>query len=942
MSSKTDLTYEITYNPRFVPQRFPKVKIRTLLVEGRKTYVLKNSLTGMYYDVDEVSNGIWNLIDGQRTITQINEEITKKWSDIEPNTTMEVIMFLAEAGCLKSAVERAPKKRVRIPSAFEVDVTLVERSKSFLEGIHKIFRPLLRAPLFWGSVAFILICSIVFAGQFTAIFADASSFRVLGSTVVGFFFYSFIVLGPTIAIHEIAHGLALVHYGGTPGEIGTGLFYFGPMFYIDATDSWTLSRRQRIMVMMAGNISTLLIASAIVAVGYVFSYPASVSHLLYMTAFFCFYATLMNLAPPFETDGYYVLADLVNVPNLRQESYGYVKSLFKKALGVRTEKADYSTKKRRILVGFAFLSVAWIFYTAFQTTLFTFYMAEDANVAFLTVSSAIISSEALTLAAVMVSIASVLYFGMTLTGYGVILLSAVRKAFRVPLKFESIHDRDLSMFFYVPSKDSLVVKRFHSRVEGIAKKFTQSFEVRQVGPVFTAKLRMGGTKLALSQIGAHLRMVEQSFSSMYQDFLKENNEEILQSTGTHPSTMAPLEALLAKMGNEIAEARTLEAKIAVKETIERQKKAAMYLLNSAFGSIWTIELPHSLLNEIVETLYPSLMVEDFAITDLYGETEEFKKCTIYGYDTLSKLSAQNRMYLKEAIRKQGEYQVVSCFEPIKSRFLFVGRTEQIERDIHMFGTLFIGQAWSGYMDNLLSQTNLTLSTLLQAPALSNDDIDAMADGEIFVLKENLSALSACEKAVNHALEESEEFTDIVMNNVQGFKEYFEKTELLKGSLMDAIIAINMENLSKIPRRLGKFTEEFQMIMASIGELAERMQKEHKERERRAKKKRIRVLHLYPLVTVLSALLVLIGIFVGNEMLDVSFLVTAAFLHAMYWVSYWSRWRSSQRAGRYSSPSFMSTQFFSLAFAEAIYKFIATYSVIAPMKKNAREQESKKA
>lgn len=932
MSSKTDLMYEITYNPQFIPQRSPKVNIKTLVVDGKETYIMKNHLTGMYYDVDDVSYDIWNLINGQRTVTEISEELVKKWPDIEPDTATDVVLFLAEVGCLRAVVEQAPKKRIKVPSAFEIDVVLIENSKAFLNAIHRIFRVLLKTPLFWASAAFIIFFSMMFAGQFTVIFADANSFRILGSTVVGFFFYSFIVLGPSIAIHEIAHGLALVHYGGSPGEVGTGLFYFGPMFYIDATDAWTLSRRQRIMVMMAGNISTLLIASIIVAIGFVFPYPASISHLLYMTAFFCFYATLMNMAPPFETDGYYVLADLVNISNLRQKSYGYVKSLFKKALRIHVNEEDLAVAKNKTLIGFAVLSVAWIIYTAFQTTLFTYYMLGDTTAAFFTVYSAIASSIALPLAAVAVSAASVLYFAMTLTGYGVIFISAIKKASRAPLNFQAIHDRDLSMFFYIPSKTSSIRKNFENRLKKISGKITQNYKVSQLESVFTATLRMGGTKLALNQIGTHLRKIERSFTSMYRDFLQKNSENISKPVDSYTSTKLELADLLTKMGNEIAEAGIPEAHTRIKEIIEEQNKNSMYLLNSAYGSVWTIELPPLLLQEVEETLLPTFLVEDCAITDLYGETEEFKKRTIYGYDSISRLAAQNRAYLGKAVKNPQEYQLVSCFEPIKSRLLFVGRTERIEKDIPMFSILLIGQAWCGYLDNLLSESNLTLSTLRRPPVLNIEDLEAMKDGELCVLSENLSKLSSCERTVRKALDECEQFTEQVKNNAETFKKYFEENEPFKIGGLNALFAINRENLVRLPRRLKKFKEEFQRIIASVEEVAKSVKKEYCKREGTVKKKLRKILYAYPLIAILSVMFILASLYVDTGLLRILFLTVGTSMQALYWMVYYSRWRRLYRAGRYPSSFFVNQQLFALAFAQAIYRFMASYNVVTPVGK----------
>ena len=929
-SSKTDLMYEITYNPQFAPERSSKANVKTLQVGGKQTYIMKNHNTGMIYDIDEYAYGTWNLIDGKRTVAEITEETLKKWPDIDPDTAERVILFCAQAGLLKSVVERPPERRIKIPSAFEVQVALIMKSKNFLEATHKILRPLLRMSLLWVCTAFIILCCVLFAPQFTAIFEDAESFRVLGSTLVGFFFYSFVVLGPAIAIHEIAHGLALVHFGGEPGEIGTGLFYFSPMFYIEASDAWTLGRKQRILVMMAGNISTLLIGSAIVAGGLIIQYPPSISHLLYMTAFFCFYTTLFNMAPPFETDGYYVLADLLNIPNLRQDSYGYVWSLFKKTLGMKVDKENLMVEKKRTLIGFAVLSVAWIVYTAYQTTLFTFYMIGDAQTALVTIYSSIVSSQVASVAAIVVSVASVLYLGMTLAGYGIILKSAVKKAMRTPLKFEAIHDRDLSVFFFLPTEADSVAKDFENRVEKVAGKITQNYEVTKGGLVFTAVLRIGATQLALSQIATHLRDIEQSFSSMYQDFVQENKEDILEQTDTYSSKIE-LASLLRKMGNEIAVAGMPEAKNIVEQIIDKQEKNAIYLLNSTYGSIWTIELPPDLLYEVQEKLLPTFFVEDFAITDLYAETEEFKKRIVYGFDSLSTLSAQNRKCLREATKHPEEHQVVSCFEPIKSRLLFVGRTERIEKDIRRFGSLLIGQAWVGYLDNLLSETNLVLSTLRHPPLPSTNELEAMREGELFVLSENLRKISECKKNVKTALDKAEELTAQVDKNIEDLKMHFERNEPYKIEFLDALFSINSENLSRVPGRLRRLRREFQRISTAIDEATAKLRAEYLKKTKGAKEEKRRFTYAYALITSLSAVLILAGLLAGTELMSIPFFAVAASMQIVYWLFYYSKWKRRNRAGSYPSSPFINLQTYGLAFTQAIYGFLATYDAVTPTK-----------
>lgn len=53
--SKTDLIHEITYSPRFIPRRSPKVNIKLVTIEGKTRYFMKNHENGSLYDLSELA-----------------------------------------------------------------------------------------------------------------------------------------------------------------------------------------------------------------------------------------------------------------------------------------------------------------------------------------------------------------------------------------------------------------------------------------------------------------------------------------------------------------------------------------------------------------------------------------------------------------------------------------------------------------------------------------------------------------------------------------------------------------------------------------------------------------------------------------------------------------------------------------------------------------------
>jgi hypothetical protein len=909
------------------------VNVKTTVINGEKNYLMKNHLTGSYYDLDELSKDVWDLIDGTRTVAGIYEEIQGIWKDVRLHHVTEPLVFFAREGCLKALLDPIRKKRVRIVSAFEVNVSIVERSKNFLESVYRIIRPALKKPLLWASLLFVILAGSVALRDFVAVFADSSNFEILGSTVVGFFFYYFVVLAPVIAIHEMAHGLALVHFGGTPGEIGTGLYYFGPIFYIFVTDAWSLTRGKRIMVMLAGPLSTLLIGSGLVAAVYLLPFPASISHMLFMAAFFCFYGSWMDFSPLFEVDGYYVLMDALNSPNLREDSFNYLKAVVRKVFRrpLKEEPVELTTKQKRIFLGYAVLSIAWAVLMAYQTMTFLIYMTGDVTFRVQNIFSASLIGAMLPASEIVVSIVSIFYFMMTVVGYGVMLVTAIKKARVRTLRFETIHDRDFAVFLYLPTQTpESVVDKLKRKMTNVAKDFTPNFSIQQVGPLCLAVLRMGSTRLAHIQLREHLGKIEHAFSSMYQDFLRDHERDILRSGGIYSNQKIELATLLRRMANEAATMGKPEAKSAIDQIITKKAKDTQYLLNSVFGTVWTIELPPAQQQEMQKTLLPTLFVEDLAITDLYDEVEDFKKCVIYGFDSLAKLASEKRRTQRATLAQPEIYQVVSSFEPIKGRLIFVGRTEQIEKDLYAFGSLFVCQAWSGYLDNLLSETTLTLSALGNVPLPSQEAIQALKDQELTVLRKNLSTFVANARFINESMKNWERHIQRAHNNLEELEGRLKPTAAFEIGLLNAILTINAENLGRLPKRFAKFKKEFQELFNSIQKTRRVIERECERRKDTFSKKKRTALLIYIPVTILSFILALVGLQPTLSSITIPSLVAALLLQTSYWTIYLLLWKSFHTINRYPSPVFSRIHVFTLALTETLYKFISTADVLSPI------------
>jgi hypothetical protein len=404
--SREDILQHVKEDRSYKPMRSGHVALMGGDLASGVPYVIKSEITGEEYNVDFFTVTIWWLLDGEHTISQIVDE-TKDRFESSFDTVLETVTFLGEEGLLAGTEPEIPfSRRLRFVSAFELDFTITRKNPQFFLRFRRIVRFFAQGIGLWVTVILIIAGALLLAPDFLSILFNRLNFEILGSSVVGFFFY-FLLLFPILVVHEIAHGATLAYYGGLwdvmPGEVGTGLYYFGPMFYVDTSDSWVLPRRMRVMVSLSGPLSTLLAGALLV-----FADMLWPSQIIRMASFFCFYWMLWNFLPLIETDGYYAVMDYVDIPNLRNEAFDHLKS---KIFG-RTEpdQEKFEPRKRAFLTWFAVLSIVFVLVLAYQTYVIFQYMASDTF-------SAVVRISQMTSTNILVDLASVAYFALMAVGF---------------------------------------------------------------------------------------------------------------------------------------------------------------------------------------------------------------------------------------------------------------------------------------------------------------------------------------------------------------------------------------------------------------------------------------------------------------------------------------------------------------------------------------------
>ena len=185
-----------------------------------------------------------------------------------------------------------------------------------------------------------------------------------------------VVLIVTKTFHEFGHGLMCKHFGGECHSIGFMLLVLTPAMYCDTSDSWTMPNKWHRIAIGAGGMYLELFLAAVCTFVWWFTHPGLVHYLALNVMFVSSISTIVfNANPLLRYDGYYILADFLEIPNLAQKSKTALLSLLRvTCLGMKPIKSPTAPQRHRIT--FALYSVASFVYRWFVMIVIFWFLTE--------------------------------------------------------------------------------------------------------------------------------------------------------------------------------------------------------------------------------------------------------------------------------------------------------------------------------------------------------------------------------------------------------------------------------------------------------------------------------------------------------------------------------------------------------------------------------------
>lgn len=356
------------------------VRLQRQLYHGEPWYLLIDGASGRQSRINRSAYELIGRFDGRTSVNQVWTRLLEKFGDDAP-TQEEVVRLLSRlgeselvqfetmpdiSGLFRQHKERARSRRPWVnPLAFPVP--LFDPSR-LLDRLEPALRPLLRPATLVLWIAAVCLAAVAAGEHWSDLLAHAAKY-------MGTAYYLMLawICYPVIkGLHELAHAIAVRRWGGEVHEMGVTLLFFTPAPYVDASAANAFRDRWHRALVSAAGIMVELGLAAVALWVWLEIEPGLLSDIAFVVLFLCGASSILfNANPLLRFDGYHLLCDLLELPNLAVRSQAYWTHLMLRLLGGadQTQAPEMARGEQKWLLLYAPASLVYRLTLALALTL---------------------------------------------------------------------------------------------------------------------------------------------------------------------------------------------------------------------------------------------------------------------------------------------------------------------------------------------------------------------------------------------------------------------------------------------------------------------------------------------------------------------------------------------------------------------------------------------
>jgi len=345
----------------------PDLQARRQRYHGQSFWVVKEPIGLNYFRFHEEEYAILCMLDGRSSLESIKERFEQEFmpQKITFHDLQQFVGMLHRSGLVIATAigqghqlrkRRDEKKRRELIGKLSNVFALRWRGidpERILNRLYPFTFWFFTRPVVIFNVLLALLALLLITVQFDVFRSRLPSFHQFFGN-----WENWLVMGLVLAIakvlHEFGHGLSCKHFGGECHELGFMLLVFTPALYCNVSDSWMLpSKWHRAAIGVAGMYVEMVLAASATFIWWFTDRTTLLNQVCLSLMFICSVSTLLfNGNPLLRFDGYYILMDLIEIPNLRQKSTEVLKRfMVQLCLGIEQPENPFLPQRNRFLFG---------------------------------------------------------------------------------------------------------------------------------------------------------------------------------------------------------------------------------------------------------------------------------------------------------------------------------------------------------------------------------------------------------------------------------------------------------------------------------------------------------------------------------------------------------------------------------------------------------------